>query len=175
MRRAEEEQEVGPERAAGVQRLGVDDDALGAQLAEQRVVGGRQRRAQRRELRVGLVLLAVELLRRDLLLERALDLVALGGEVGDVALVDLRQELRVGHVGAVRLAGHQRREQEVQGQERDDEIQEPPAARHARHAHRPALGVLALGRAFDAPRRRLAVVPAAGGFGFRRHVVGLEV
>src|SRR6185295_7263114 len=38
-RRPEEEQDVGPDRAAVVQRLGVDDDALLLELAQQLVVG----------------------------------------------------------------------------------------------------------------------------------------
>ncbi len=156
-RRAEEEQDVGEQRAAVVQRLGGDDDALLAQLVEQLVVRRREGRPEGRELRLGLV---VGLLGVDLGLEGALQAVALGEDALDVVLVDLVKELRVGHLDQVRRVRDERRKQEVQGQQRDDEVESgglgeaaacpsdpvfssgPPSTRTALAGGRPCGGVL---------------------------------
>ena len=130
--RAEAEQEV-DQQAARVDRLGLDDDAvLLQQLGELVGVG------EGRDL--GLEVLGRLLLpgRVVLLLELALDGLALGGDALDVAVLDLLAEGRVvGDVDRGLLARAEQRDADVVERQQDDHDHDEARARHL-HAAEPA-------------------------------------
>ena len=123
--RPERQEDREQQRAPLVDRLGVHHDVVRHQQLQQLVVG--ERRADRLEVGIG----RIRALRvGHLLLERALDLVALGGDLGDVAGRDLLAEERVGHVEPALAVRDQVDDEPVEGQEGEEDPPEPPAAGH---------------------------------------------
>jgi hypothetical protein len=160
-RRAEAEDQRLPERRALVELLRVDGDVLLEHQPQEPVVA--ERGPHGLEVVVAAGLAAVRGLVLGLLLELALDPVALGGDLLDVALLDLRAEERVGHVHALLGAREQRAEGEVRDQGDRDEGPDPARARdHGRLAalpvglalDPPGLGVRGVGLAFGGSRLR---------------------
>src|SRR3954447_15527262 len=178
-RRAEAEEQRREERAAAVDRLGVDDDALGLELLGQVRRVDERRDLGLEEVDAGRLLLAR---RREvgLLLEVALDRLALRGDLLDVAGLDLlEKERRVGDLRALRRAVEDERRDEVQDEQRDDQRDPAAAAREHRR-----LGLrrraAAVGRGLDAPTlafvgRRRALWLGCGGGGGRDVGSGGEV
>ncbi len=154
-RREEAEQERPQERAAGVRRLGVDDDVpLVEQLGD--LSGIDERGDLGLEFRVhryGFVI-ARRVVGR-LVLQLSLDRVLLRADLLDVPGLDLVGEERlVGHPRAVLGAAGDDRDHDVHHQQPEQERDERPAARDHRRLGL-GLGAASVWRRIHAPARRL--------------------